>query len=387
MIRRNSTMLQPERVLEAAGPKGKEQERAPRDAEPKRLSQPRQADAIRAPGRWLSRRPAFVLTGVLLGTLLIHCLTLTRSPTVWTDEVMIVEYGRVLSDPDTPWSVTLNEHRTAALPMVPVYPWLQQKWLAMTGVNPSSVRLLSSLCGCGAVLAFYGLLRSQGIRPWNGVLLGLALWFDVVFVGSFRGARGDAFALALCFLACWAWQRSLERRSLPLGLLAGAAAVVALLSWPTSAAFLVLGLTCYGEFALKRRSLRLPQAAMAVTGLTVVLAAFYCAFSPLLERVLVPGGAKTYSLAHLDPLRLGRVLVGCYWYTPLVLVWSLAAVAVCLKSRRNLPALLALVGARWPAARRLSIAGASSTWRRCFTTWWAGSSCRPAGCGYCSCSW
>ena len=312
-----------------------------------------------------------VLILVLLVTLAAHCFTLTRSPVVWQDEVQIVDYGRCLANPETSWGLSIDAEGRPGIG-TSLYEVIQYQWLRATGVTPFAVRFLSSLCAVGAVLLFYGLLRSQDITPTHATIISLALWFDPLLLRTFRTGRADSFALLVCFAACWAWHGALKHNSVPKSIGAGVGAALAMLSWPTAAVTLVLGIYFYFEAAWGRRRLFLRCLAFAFFGFVLAFLcylAFICSFLPfdeLIDRIVSVRRAES-ACASEERVDLGKpvlvtipkVVFESYARSPWVLVWMVAACVLAFRGRRNLGLLLAIVGAMGIA----SSAGTFYFWR------------------------
>ena len=197
---------------------------------------PEAADALRSRRRlWR----AWVV--VVLGVLLVHSLTLTISPTIWRDEVQIVESGRLLvSAPKADWSVTWWP--SADRPVLffsYLGPVLQEASARLSAPSPAGPRAASVLGGALAASMAIAWLLARKIRPSVAFALGFALLLDPLFTESYRGARVDCWVVALCLAAAWALRRAQGRvqRGLPVGWLlasAGGLSAAAFLTWPTA---------------------------------------------------------------------------------------------------------------------------------------------------------
>ena len=176
----------------------------------------------------------------LLTLFILNLSTLTLSPTVWMDEVQIVDYGRTIFDPNTDWSITwlVDENRPLIL-TVYLGPFLQNLTYQIFS-SPLGPRLASSFGAIFAATVCVGFLLSLKTPKWVTFVLGLVLFLDPIFVSSYRGARVDCWAIGLCFLACWLIRHqtnSLESSSSttkPSFFIAGLCISAMLFTWPTA---------------------------------------------------------------------------------------------------------------------------------------------------------
>ena len=193
-------------------------------------------DAIR---RWVelpSHR--WIVGGLTLSVIVLtHLLTLRISPTVWQDEVQIVDLGRgTLWPSEKAWSLSWTP---AQRPVTFVnYLGVTIQELAYRLAAPSSVGpRVSTLAGAvlSAVLAYAWLRRRRTPRPlaWS---LGVLLLLDPLFVASYRGARVDSWVLACMFAACLLVRRGAEPDRSIARHMSGAAvlAVIAFFVWPSA---------------------------------------------------------------------------------------------------------------------------------------------------------
>lgn len=209
--------------------------------------------------RLLRSRPLLALGCVIFVSFLIHCLTLSRSPAVWIDEVMILDYGRVLSNRSTDWSVTVDQSGQPLIPCSPLYCWAEWQWVRYWAFSPFVARCFSGLWECAAAFAFFGLLRSLRVSRAVAVAFALAFYFDIVFTGSFRGARADACALTLAFVACHLWNRFIQNGRVMTGILAGALGTMAVLAWATAVCVLLLAPTMFFAAVWRRKRLHIDR--------------------------------------------------------------------------------------------------------------------------------
>lgn len=284
--------------------------------------------------------PSVTLLVVLFITLIAHVATLRRSPTVWYDEVLVVNYGRNLADPSTEYSMMLDKQGRPALPPYPLYAMVQYQWLRWTGTGCFAVRMLSSLCAVGAILMFWRLLRVHGVGQWYCTVFALALWADPLLVRSFRGGRADGFTFLLCFAACWMWWKALQRDSIIASVAAGSGAALAMLSWGTAPVTLALGVYIYCTAAWRERRACVRCVALAIAGAALVLATDWLYFNDLLDRMFsgspaVPQYGRERSLAQI-----ATTICGCYARSPWVLVLLILAIGVAVWTRQSLGLLL-----------------------------------------------
>ncbi len=165
---------------------------------------------------------------------LIHATTLTISPTVWQDEVHIIEMGRAFVEHQTDWSLMWNVDR-------PVIAWyylgttLQE--LAFRATMPScwGPRLLTLLGSLFASAALASWLRSKQVLAAASLLLSVFFLLEPSFVLGYRGDRLDAWVFGWTFVSCRLLARDpaapeVRWRSLA----AGACVAVAFAIWPST---------------------------------------------------------------------------------------------------------------------------------------------------------
>ena len=284
------------------------------------------------------------LCSMLLVTFLLHCLTLTRSPTLGPDEVQVIDYGRMIDAP-TPWSLTLAVDGESRRPGSPIFAFLVWKWVTCIGPGAFFARLFSCFAAVGAVLVFCQLLRVMGVGVWMSVVLALSLWFDPLFVTSFRQMRPDSFALFLCFLACWAWQHALVQNSRAAAFFAGVAAITAYFSWPTSAVFLLLGIFLFLLKVVKREPGLCTNLCWGMVGAFTAFVIISVVFDYTLIRFFHRFSASEsaiYPDGHPLHGSILSTIVEHYARSPWVLLWALAAVVASCWNRRGLGILLVI---------------------------------------------
>ncbi|MEP7305878.1 MAG: hypothetical protein ABJA98_10195 [Acidobacteriota bacterium] len=129
-------------------------------------------------------------------------MTITISPTIWQDEVQIVDLGRSVVAPDPTWSLNWTAKQRPVAFVNYLGPILQERayrWLAPSNVGPRLSTLL------GALVAGYFTflwLRSRRVRIVPALVLAVTLFLDPIFVQGYRGGRVDCFVIALVMAAC-----------------------------------------------------------------------------------------------------------------------------------------------------------------------------------------
>jgi hypothetical protein len=174
-----------------------------------------------------------VILGVVFG---IHCITLTISPTVWIDEVNVLEHGRIILDPNTDWSILWSGKPLYLF----TYLGAVFQELAFRVTQSMVGPRLSSILGAflaGTFTLAYG--KTRQIPQKIALMLALVLVLEPMFVQSYRGARVDSWAIAFCMGSCWffrlAASRLQQRKSVtPWVLLAGGFAAAAQFVWLSS---------------------------------------------------------------------------------------------------------------------------------------------------------
>jgi hypothetical protein len=174
-----------------------------------------------------------IILGVVFG---IHCITLTISPTVWIDEVNVLEHGRIILDPNTDWSILWSGKPLYLF----TYLGAVFQELAFRVTQSMVGPRLSSILGAflaGTFTLAYG--KTRQIPQKIALMLALVLVLEPMFVQSYRGARVDSWAIAFCMGSCWffclASSRLQQRKSAtPWVLLAGGFAAAAQFAWLSS---------------------------------------------------------------------------------------------------------------------------------------------------------
>lgn len=178
-------------------------------------------------------RPFLWISGVFLA---FSIVLMMRSPTVWMDEVQIVDYARTQFKANTDWSVSCQADGTPKHSLSAVGSAYLQMFFLPFGISLPVVRSVAILNGILLGWSFYFLLRALDLAPRWAAWLGLALVADRVFNQSVRGARLDSIACAATLVAGGFWLRAVRegchanRRAVWAGIFAGMAPFI----WATS---------------------------------------------------------------------------------------------------------------------------------------------------------
>lgn len=294
------------------------------------------------------RKAWIVWLFVLVATFTVHFSTLSISPTIWQDEVQIVEFGRVtLLEPNTDWSITwlAKESRPVKFWYYPA-PALQEIAYRLTAPFPSGSRTASLIGAMIAATAAISWLLARGTPCVASFILGFVFLLDPLFVQGYRGGRVDCWALALVFAACWTVRSAgnVEPNSraqfkllmtLGGGLTAAAAYVwlTAVLTFPLIIAEIavVLRQLCNAGNARKYLQVLFGSISFATGGL-IVLAVFITPILPQFATII--GDAS--SIVALNSPPLNKTLEVAPFLQPFKLSPFLPAVAlIALVFRRN----------------------------------------------------
>lgn len=134
----------------------------------------------------------------------VHALTLRISPTIWQDEVQIVDYGRAtVFERGTDWSV--NWHPSGR--PIPLFNYLggalQEGAFRAAGHSMAGPRAASIIGAVFAGCMCLGWLAARGAPPLAALAGALLLLLDPGFVQSYRGARVDCWAVGCCLASAW----------------------------------------------------------------------------------------------------------------------------------------------------------------------------------------
>lgn len=147
-----------------------------------------------------------------LATLCAHLPSVRLSPTVWQDEVQIVDYGRVLTPgADLSYAATWSADDRPAVPLFHLGNLLQNTSYRLAGGDLAGVRIASIIGAMAASLALLGWLLARGTLPWIALGCSTLLLWDPVFAQGYRGGRVDGWAVACVLGACWLAQTAAWR--------------------------------------------------------------------------------------------------------------------------------------------------------------------------------
>jgi hypothetical protein len=171
----------------------------------------------------------------LIAVSAVHVSTLTISPTIWQDEVQMIEFGRtVVFERGTQWSF----HSLERGGTVPLYgfvgPMLQEATIQIFGPAPVWPRAMTLLGACLGASCLVAWLHIRGLRKWWALGLGACFLLDPLFVSGYRGARADCWAFAALFASCWCLRRAVVGEPYWFGILSGALCVGGCFVWPTA---------------------------------------------------------------------------------------------------------------------------------------------------------
>lgn len=185
------------------------------------------------------------MVAAIVGSAVIHGLTLCISPPAWQDEIQILDYGRTaMPGGDRSFAVTWGPRDRPVQPLTYVGCILQELAYRAAGNSMVGPRLSAVFGASLAAMLLFAWLREAGVTAWiAAVTAGTFLW-DPVFVQGYRGARVDGWSMAFMLAALWCVRRS-KRAIDAKPWLAAAGPLVALsgLTWPS--AILLLPLLVY----------------------------------------------------------------------------------------------------------------------------------------------
>jgi len=145
---------------------------------------------------------------VLAAIFIIHWQTLVISPKVNSDEVTIIEYGRLILQPHSDWS--LNWWIPAGRPVI-LFSYLggllQETALRFGNFSITGARATSLLGAMIAATLALGWLLARNVPKMAAWFISLIFLLDPLYVSSYRGGRVDCWAMALCFASCWILRR------------------------------------------------------------------------------------------------------------------------------------------------------------------------------------
>lgn len=133
---------------------------------------------------------------------LIITSTLEYAPFLFVDELMNVDLGRVILEPETDWSIAwMTETGTPVILLSYIGPVLQEVSYKILGeLGPRYSALLGALA---AATVMVGWLRIRGVAKAIAFVLGLAFLLDPLFVQAYTTGRVDGWTMALCLTSCF----------------------------------------------------------------------------------------------------------------------------------------------------------------------------------------
>ena len=152
-----------------------------------------------------ARRTALWWLLIAVATFTLYLFTLRLSPTLWHDEVMQLEWGRLaLPGADASYGLGwLPEGRPFRM-LAFLGCAVQELFCRLFDSDPAGHRIGSILGACLASFAMLGWLRARGVVPWIALACAVLLLWEPTFVQGYRGGRVDSFAIAFMLLALWA---------------------------------------------------------------------------------------------------------------------------------------------------------------------------------------
>jgi len=147
-----------------------------------------------------------LLGAICLVFLLANLLTSSRSPTVWFDEVMLVDPAANLAAghgfTSTAWPQPSSQLWAGNAPL---YSFLLAGWIRVFGLSPLAVRSFSYFGMVAAALLLWGALVRSRLLPDTvsrlSALAAILCAYGVTF--SYRSGRYDALGIAICAFAFW----------------------------------------------------------------------------------------------------------------------------------------------------------------------------------------
>jgi hypothetical protein len=175
------------------------------------------------------------------GMFILEASTIDVLPSLMQDEAQITDYGRLVLDPVSSWSVTWSVAADKPLHLWsylgPLFAEFGYQIGGPSGVGPRFIALLGGLTA--AIMAL-GWLLARKVPSLIAGLLSLAFLLDPLFTLSQRMARSDSWVMTFCLASCWLLVLSSSKRGLSkvlLVMLSGILAATASFVWP-SAVFL-----------------------------------------------------------------------------------------------------------------------------------------------------
>ena len=306
-----------------------------------------QSSVMKADGRI----PRMLWPAILVIVLAVGALTIRISPVLWQDEAQIVEWGRVLLEPHTVWSINWTAADKPEPLLTGAGALLHELCFRLSGLSPLGPRLAALVGALIAATLFLLWLLKRATPPWLAVALAATLLVDPIMAQSYKGGRVDGLALSLVFAACLSLRGWRRFGSWAAGSLVAASVFV----WPgvfLSAPLVVVELIESGWLPRRRDGWRAASKpvlafAMGLAGTAAVLSALgwdiqanllgspvelirsmYSAHAG--KDVQYPTGTSTLA-ALLMTMRMSPLLwlsaLACCWFRPARLVTLAAALS------------------------------------------------------------
>lgn len=285
--------------------------------------------------------------------------TLEFAPFLFMDELMGVDFGRVILNSGTNWSVAwMTESGEPVYLLSYVGAVLQELAYQIGGqMGPRFSALVGALA---AATCLVGWLRARGTAEIAALVLGLVFVLDPTFVQAYTTGRVDGWAMALCLGCCWllrvnASHPVAEKPFKQRILLAGTLAALSLFTWPSAGFLFPLILF---ELIMLARSRRLAARSWRQTSLPIALFLAGGLGAGLL--LLIPIAAQVYQLAGsmVEALQVNTQHGGALSEQPVLLRLTLSFVEL-LRVLKFTPVLLvgAVAGAVWKRETGIILGG------------------------------
>jgi len=159
------------------------------------------------------KKVTFIVLVAIILIIIIHLLTLSRSPFPWFDEVSFAIITRNLQDGHgLLWPEVYGS--TEVLLYGPVYFWIQNQITGLLGWGPFQFRILNFVSAIGllTLIIFYAnqLLRYHKDRFILIGILALLIVTDIVFIQNMHSGRMDLFSVFVFFAGFHFWIKSKE---------------------------------------------------------------------------------------------------------------------------------------------------------------------------------
>ena len=131
--------------------------------------------------------------------------SLRFSPTIWQDEVQILDWGRtILPGSDQAYAMSWLQGGQPYSFISYLGCAVQEFACRLSADDPFGPRFSVLLGACLAAAAMLGWLMQRGVAPWIAATCSVILLMSPTFAQSYRGGRVDSWAIAFMLLACWA---------------------------------------------------------------------------------------------------------------------------------------------------------------------------------------